>query len=267
MSSADTTTLSVSAAHRLRMLIAPVRSGTTAFLHTVAQNPEILTLSFVMKDTLDQDGQTNYSVYTDLEFDRFLLYKASFGYQTLAHCRYMPFRSRNDILCVRPIFLFREPVQTFNSWFKKGWTDKYLFVAAYTHAYDLMTLCKRLEAPVRAMTYEHLAMNPLISFSTTFAFWGLPFNPDVLNWTTTVGESTLKLKGKLGSEIKARMKRGVEGGVYDSIRQGTQQFEYRKRDVVIDSSDREYIEQHLGPLYRDLERQSAAFLGLTDQHE
>src|SRR5690349_1826531 len=144
---------------RLRMLIAPVRSGTTAFLHLMAQSSYVDTATGVMKRNLRAGGAPDYRIYEMSSRFPFLFYKASFGYRCAAECTYDPFRSSCDIVATRPLFLLRDPVQTLNSWRRRGWigTDLKLFLLAYRSVVGLFRRAAQDSERVRCLAYEHLA--------------------------------------------------------------------------------------------------------------
>ena len=230
----------------LRMLIAPARSGTTAFLHTIAQHQLVDTATGAMKTNLKSGGYLNYNIYDAISVYPFLFYKATLGTATTAECTYNPFRSKEDVNRVKPLFLIRDPLQTFNSWKKMNWGSIDLFILAYQNALTLYKYASNASPYTRCVTYEHLANNPERIFKKLLWDWDIPFDENIFIWRTNLGNDTIKYK-KL-DDWRAKLIRDIKRGFHKNLLEGEQRFYMRQEsDLVLLS----YEKEKLNNLFRE----------------
>lgn len=250
---------------QLRFLIAPVRSGTTAFMHTMAQHSELDTATFVMKRHLSDQAahcRVDYGVYDVMSSKQFLVYKATFGCENPLLCCYPPFRTDSDIARTKPLFLFRDPVQTFNSWKRRKWGDVHLFSLAYHHVYNLYRYACAVSSKCLAITYEQLSTASSTVLPQIFQYWNVPYRPDLLTWQTPLGEATYKASAALGDEIRARFANDRRCGHYDSIMTGEQRYRFQENELILTDNEIQIIERTNRPIYLGVSHLSACSLSL-----
>lgn len=244
------------------MLVSPVRSGSTAFIHTIAQHPLIETATFLMKKNISYDpSSTNidYSIYNLLAERPYLVYKITFGHKTKLEATYEPFRNNKDILKTSPLFMFREPVQTYNSWKKRGWGNIEIFAMSYQHVKELYDKAKNVNNITQCITYEHISKFPEKLFRQVFDYWDVPYDQDVLNWKTSLGETTIQFYGDYNNQMKERFCKSIKKSTYSSIINGCQKFHYVSNPIILDKSEIYQIESQLLDMYLQIEEMSRCY--------
>jgi hypothetical protein len=239
---------------KLRMLISPVRSGSTAFLHTISQHPETETATFLMKNDFfyqNESRKTDYSIYTVPSQKKFIIYKATIGFKSHTECTYTPFRSTNDILQTRPLFMFRDPTQTFNSWKKMKWGNLDLFITAYQHVYKMYRHSVDQYPQTRSITYEHLSNNPEC-FDIIANYWGLSPQQDIYKWKSKPGESTVSFYADFNRKMKRKFLEDIDKGFYSSILEGPQEFCFKKSNLIISHNETARIKNNLGHIFKKI---------------
>ncbi|MFI6575978.1 hypothetical protein ACIBFB_09260 [Nocardiopsis sp. NPDC050513] len=235
----------------LRMLIGVARSGTTAFLHLMSQSPHVRTATWSMKSTL-RDGHVDYGVYDRLCDRPVLFYKASFGRRSPAECRYDPFRSVEDVVTVRLLFLFRDPVQCLNSWRRMGWgRDVELFSVAYRHALDLCRTARGSSDSAVCVSYEHLAAHADSIFPQIFSHWGIPYEGMTVAWAVPVGGPSISVDWL--SERRLKMMRHLGSGLHASLVRGPQRYRYVSNEVVLSRSEVNEVERLFRREYEEVD--------------
>jgi hypothetical protein len=241
------------------MLLSPVRSGSTAFIHTVAQHPLIETATFLMKKNIFYNSYStdiDYSIYNLLAEKPYLVYKTTFGYKTKLEATYKPFRSNEDVLSTKPLFMFREPVQTYNSWKKKAWGNIEIFVMSYIHTKELYDRAKDISNIIRCITYEHIGKCPKKLFKQVFDYWDFPYDPSILKWNTSLGEMTIQFYGDYNKQMKGRFCKDIKKGIYSSIINGCQTFHYVSNPIILDEGEIHQIESQLLDVYLEIQEKS-----------
>lgn len=237
----------------LRMLVAPVRSGTTAFMHSVAQNVYVDTASGAMKRHLRSGGRTDYGIYEATSPRPFLFYKASFGYHTALECCYTPFRSDEDITATRPVFLLRDPVQTLNSWRRAGWIgpDLRLFRLAYHRVFELWQQARTVDSRVVGLSYEYLATNPALVFPDIFANWGIPYDHSSLRWRNQPGEATITSDSV--PDRRAKLVGNVNRGIHRSLVNGPATYTLVRNGLVLSDTEVQLVNNEFRGIYDTME--------------
>lgn len=217
----------------LRMILAPVRSGTTAFLHQMSQSKYVDTATGLMREGVRSGGCPDYSIYHLSSSYPFLVYKASFGHRSEMECSYQPFRSSQDVEAIRPVFLFRDPVQTLNSWRRAGWigADLHRFFLAYRWVLNLHTRALNESAKTLCLTYEHMAAQPEMVFPQLFHHWEIPFDSALLIWRTSPGNCTIKHRS-LDAQ-RAKMAQHIDQGIHRNLTDGAARFRLVINPVVL----------------------------------
>lgn len=240
------------------MLISPVRSGSTAFLHTISHHPEVETATFLMKKNIfyGTSDDIDYSIYSSLPQKKYLFYKATMGYQSKLECTYNPFRNELDIIETRPLFMFRDPVLTYNSWKKIGWGSLELFIHTYQYVYELYNHAKSISPEIKCITYDFLSKNPS-KFSEILEYWGIPNVQNISKWKNKLGENTVNFRADINHKMRNRFLVDIKNGVYDSILKGPQEFCYKHSDIILTNREISIILSDLENIYLVLEKRGS----------
>lgn len=246
----------------LRFLLTPARSGTTAFLHTIAQSPHVDTASGSIKKYLRAGGHEDYSIYESVSKFPYLFYRVAFGRGSVAECAYNPFRTDKDIANTRPLFLFRDPVQTFNSWKRVGkpYDTLDLFTIAYQHTLDMYYHCKKITEKATCVAYEHLATRAEQIFWKIFCDWGIPYDEKILIWNTKLGEGTIKAYDL--EEQRTKLERQIHTGMHDSLIVGPQTYRLVENEMILTLDEIYQIKIRFQANYEEISSHSAHYFSV-----
>ena len=174
---------------KLILLISPCRSGSTALLYSFSQIPKLNAYYQPIKGTIRENKKfkmPNISKDTHI-------FKETLGHENIEICSYNP----NDYINgteKKTIFLFREPVYTYNSWKQMGWNpDIDLFIKSYQTSYNIFrhnqnhntknTTCLILEDLVNGnckKTLKKLCEKIDLPYNDRMIYWG--HNADIQNF-------------------------------------------------------------------------------------
>jgi len=191
-----------------RLCVAPCRSGSTAFFASMTQHPRIEGAYHVIKRGLRQNGAPDYSFFDSVPENprNILVGKESIGHSTLTECSLRVFQDDDEIRKVAPLFLFRDPVHTWNSWQKKNWGELALFELAYRHAIRMMRHCRTVCDDTVVVSYEKVVASPESQFTAICGKLGIPFDTAMVNWKSMPGES----QAGWGEGFKSRLGKGSD---------------------------------------------------------
>ncbi|MBI9047716.1 MAG: hypothetical protein JEZ06_24745 [Anaerolineaceae bacterium] len=226
----------------LRLIISPVRSGSTALLHCFVNNRFVdQTFYQPVKTGLRLEGKGDYKLFYRND-GRVVVAKETMGPYFPNECNLDIFPNGDKeqaIIVTRPVFLFRDPLAIYTSAKMRGWCDRsrpnngfdvdklslvyravwnmYLYaVLAFERAQDCLgPLC---------VTYNQIAENPEKILKTVCRYWGIEFDYRMLKWeipfTEAVGnpentEASRKIVG--GQDFFAL----IETGAFDGISAST----------------------------------------------
>jgi hypothetical protein len=240
----------------LRILASPVRSGSTAFLHSLSQHPQVETATFLMKKNIFYDSNASnidYTIYGMLSIKKYLVYKATFGYKTKLESTYDLFRDMEDVLNSKPLFLFRNPIDTYNSWKYLSWGNLETFSLAYQHVKSLLDFSLKTNIDIKCITYEQISQNPKAYFRKILKYWGIPYKESVVNWSEPFGNNTVNFSADSNREMQIRFLKDIGEGIYDSIRYGKQTYSYVKRPIILDQIEEEFIKKNLFHIYNEVQ--------------
>src|SRR6056297_2515188 len=121
---------------RLRLIVSLCKSGSTALIHSLSHAPGVHCYLQIVKSGVRTSGQPDYSLFY-AEHEGVAIDKETIGHSTRADCTLPVFPSDAAILATRPVFLFRDPADTWSSWRRAGWGSLDRFTTAYTHLLGL----------------------------------------------------------------------------------------------------------------------------------
>lgn len=169
-------------AHATRFCISPCRSGSTMLLRAFSQHTDATCSYQAIKGALRTDGAECHSIIDITNVDTpFLINKETLGPHNLEEAMYRVFRNRSDVELTWPIFLFRDPVRTWNGWVKQGWLDFDVFQLAYVECYKWYLYAKAIRTDVLCVTYEQLTADTESTLSLMCRYWGLE-NQNIHSW-------------------------------------------------------------------------------------
>jgi hypothetical protein len=242
---------------RFRLLAAPCRSGSTALLYCLAQHPEVLAYYQTVKSGLRAGRGADHRLFTlraSTPPDRFIVDKETLGPHTPAEASLRLFPSEEAVAVARPVFLFRDPVRTWNGWASQGWLRFDLFELAYASAFQAYLHARAVAGPaVRGLTYEHLIREPLPALTALCEHWGLTYHPRMLDW-----DQSLAARGQIhgGKDFV----RSLDEGSFAVVQQTRTLQPIDRPTVIADEDVRRIAAGPLPRMYEELTRRT-----LTDR--
>jgi len=234
---------------QVRTLFSTMRSGSTLVLHCLSQHPNITCISGTIKKSPSLKAETiSNSWQKVLSWEHkndFLFVKNTYDKNI-----YYPFPDSVVIPLVKPVFLFRDPVQTINSIILKKFMNSNLedAIKAYKEGvFASYTKTKRLSSDnTRCITYETLTEQPVQVFTKLLNFWGIPWHPNVINWQETFSERTFR------HDIKTHqndIKKAIQDNHHDTLMKSNQIISQHNKEIVLSKHDVDLIKIELQDLY------------------
>ncbi len=249
-----------------RLLITPVRGGSGAFLRTFENNPNVHAVHQPIKSGLRAKGIPDYSIYQPLHPiynqypGKFIVAKETIG-PIKEQCTFNPFPDEHAIQESKPLFMFRDPFQTWNSW-KKWWKTNHetglnWCCISYQYTYELFKNALQVSSDVTCITLEKLGKNPAKMFQYICHKWEIPYDAQMLNWSIPFGENTtFTTEAKnLINQHPAMIKSVAQ------VRESTT-FNYRPlklEELAIGSDEIEIITHKLLPSYQEVSQLAETF--------
>ena len=244
-----------------RILITPVRGGSGAFLRAFENNPHVHGVHQPIKSSLRETGVVDYSIYQQdhpiyLQYPgKFIVAKETIGFVN-EECTFNPFPDDIAIIESKPLFMFRDPFQTWNSWIKFEYieqerkTDFDFFIISYQHTYKLCKNAIQVSSNASCLTLEKLGDSPQKIFPNICHKWGIPYDTNMLQWSFSFGQNTT-FTAKAWQLITEDpvIQKSVEG-----LRKETT-FSYRplkQEELKITPDEKDRISQQLLPLYEEV---------------
>lgn len=221
---------------RLRIIVCPCRSGSMALLNCLAQHPEVEAHSQAVKKQLRQSGSEDYTLFYQEPGASLVVDKETLGPHTPTEATLQVFPDDNAIANARPLFVFRDPVYTWNGWVGQGWLRRDLFELAYISAFQKFLHCLALApSAVLCLTYEAMTRRPHQALTTLCAHWGVPYHPDMLHWRTNL-EPTGRIHG--GEDYRNALAQGRFSTV-----QKTKTLQVIHRPLTLSTDEIQQIEE------------------------
>lgn len=255
----------------LRMLVSPTRSGSTAFLRCFENNPAIMEVYHQpVKSGFRQDGTFDYQFFSLDEGDESSIYiaKETVGGFAPPETRFNPlteatsnrpsiaerFPSVEAIEKVRPLVLFRDPMQTWNSInklnkYSKGKSEFHspfrYFISSYRNVFEFLMHAKGITRHAYCLTLERLASNPYEVLRDVCSKWQIKFHDQMIEWSLPYGQKTHYSEETMDRmEHDARFKKSKES------LEKSWRFHYTESLVRgIRTAHRRKIQNELQPLY------------------
>ncbi len=236
----------------VRAIVSPCRSASTALLQLLAQHPEVHCVYQPVKTGLRRAGRPDYGIYHGLhpvfgQRPAFVVAKETLGHSTLAECTLDPFGNDDVMARVRPLFVFRHPVETWSSWKRLGWGSLELFLQAYSHAQDLMTAALVRAPGAMALTAESLSDRREAMLRRVCEAWGLPFSARLLG-----GFATPVFEDARVHMDEAARQYSMARGSHDMLRQSATFALPAAREELVTRGERRAIERNALPFYEDV---------------
>ena len=251
--------------NEIRLLVAPNRSSTTAFMQAISQNPKVHALYQPVKTGIREMGVPDYSLFdgTHKVFkehpDKVIFAKETFGaignkevFESLRLCTYLVFPDAKSVRRSRPIFLFREPIANWNGCKQVGnCTTLGLFCRAYTSAYNSFVSALAMSDRVTCLTRQTLLANPEYIMGQICDRWDIPFSSSMVSWQN----SLLENENFSATEQERKNMRWQQ----KVLSVTTSFIERPENDELVTEAERDYLHQTLTPLYRVIEKLTKEF--------
>ena len=151
-------------------------------LRAFSQHAEIKCIYQAVKTTLRKPGLVSHGIVNGHpEVNSYLVNKETLGHCSIIESTYQIFRDEVDVRLTKPIFLFRDPVRTWNGWKKQGWDNFDYFELAYLSCYKWFLFARSFLSDTLCITYEQLTDDPRCTTSRMLDYWGIP-DQDLLDW-------------------------------------------------------------------------------------
>jgi hypothetical protein len=165
----------------LRVIVSLCKGGSTALLHSLAHAPGVTCYLQTVKSGQRTRGEPDYGIYYG-EHEGIVLSKETIGHSTVADCTLRVFPSDAAIEATAPVFLFRDPLDTWAAWSRAGWGSLGFFKLAYAHALDLWDRAHRLAPAASAIHYEDFGDDSVATFRRLCGLLGIDYVDEMVHW-------------------------------------------------------------------------------------
>ena len=269
----------------LRIVISATRSGSTALLHSFANNPSVdVAFHQPIKSGYRENGTFSYEVFKEEscmsgEGQRVWVAKETIGGFELPEASFSPLPHTASTLDsvtlgpwvvslkalhrLKPLVLIRDPLQVWNSISKlnkysEGKSKYYspfdYFVKSYMAVAEFLFAAKENGLPVFAVTQEMLAANPQEILSRICDLWGIPYFKSMVHWTEPYGSKTW-----FSDEALERFRSDPRFQLSKAVLTNSTHYDYRPSNPDVLPEHEEVIEKQLRPLFT-----KSTAMGLAD---
>ena len=166
----------------VKIAISTCRSGSTALIHAMSQHPQIECYYQPIKAGIRASGAPDYSIFERRRESGWLMAKETIGHLSMTESCYSIFPNDQAIIDSRPVFLLREPMETFNAWKNYRWGNMQRFLASWKNV--IATLRRTREVGIEPMiiTYTELSHNAESVLGRICKRWEMPLIHDMIEW-------------------------------------------------------------------------------------
>jgi hypothetical protein len=232
-------------AGNLRVIISLCKCGSTALIHSLSHAPNVTCYLQTVKSGQRTGGAPDHGIFYQ-DHEGIVLSKETIGHSTLADCTLRVFPSDEAIRATAPVFLFRDPVDTWASWSRAGWGSLELFEIAYQHALDLWGRASRLTPGAHAIRYEDFGEDRVAAFRRLCRILGIAYSGEMLHWRRRFPDESPVI-------WRDDVQRDFDRGQSDSAR-AARGFVYRRTEHVLPPSEVERIDDRFRAPYEALSR-------------
>lgn len=168
-------------------------------MRAFCQHPDVVGFYQVLKESLRRDGRADLGLLgarSPLRRDpryrgRLLLFKETLGPNNEEECTFEMFPDDRSLAVARPVFMFRDPRATYDSWKRNQLGDLDLFCLAYRTVYERFLRAREVvgHEGCYGLVYEQLTASPSEVLSTVCALWGIEMQPELLRFRQGLAES------------------------------------------------------------------------------
>jgi hypothetical protein len=159
------------------------------------------------------------------------------------------FPSDAAIRLTAPVFLFRDPVDTWAAWSRAGWGSLEFFELAYGHALDLWDRARRLTPAASVIQYETFGADCVAAFRRLCDLLGIGYCDEMIQWRHRFPDQSPVI---WGADVQSDFDRGQS----DSAR-AARGFVYRRTDHVLPAREVAAIDRLFRRRYEELARAGA----------
>ncbi|MDT8321039.1 MAG: hypothetical protein RQ826_10990 [Xanthomonadales bacterium] len=228
---------------RLRVIVSLCKSGSTALIHSLSHAPGVTCYLQTVKSGQRTTGRPDYGLFYQAHAG-VAIAKETIGHSTPADCRLAVFPSDAAIVATRPLFLFRDPADTWSSWSRAGWGSLDSFTAAYAHLLDLHQRARRFGA-ASAIRFEAFGRDREAAFRRICRILEIPFTAEMLDWRLHFPDESPVI-------WRPDVQRDIEGGHADSVGRATG-FVYRETAVPAPSREIDVVNRLFRARYEALQ--------------
>lgn len=165
----------------LRVIVSLCKGGSTALIHSLAHAPGVTCYLSTVKSGQRTLGAPDYGIYYAVH-EGIVLNKETIGHTTVADCTLQVFPDDAAIRATSPVFLFRDPVDTWAAWSRAGWGTYDSFTVAYRHALDLWERARRLTPAASVVRYESFGEDCVAAFRRLCGLLHIEFTEEMIHW-------------------------------------------------------------------------------------
>jgi hypothetical protein len=174
------------------------------------------------------------------------------------------FPSIDSLKKSRPVFIFREPISTFESIKRKKWYDIDTFVGIYKKCYKSYLKVKSIHKKTICLTYEELVKKPENTLEKICKDWGLKYEDTMVptnGWKTDYFK-TIHYHHELQSDIETA---GIHNSLLETEGISKDQNASDQNASLLSLQEKSLLETELTPIYEDVLKDSFVQFGELEQ--